>query len=222
MRKISLTLASTDQFLDNYQRDLPGGGVFVPTLEEYYPGEVIQLELFFPQIPEGLVLEGTIAWRRAPARWKSALRPGIGVSFGQKQRSRLEFLLDLCRGDLDRIRKPGRRVPANMRVDIVRGDQRSVGRSKDISRGGVFVLTDLPLDRLEQVELDLFFPGSTSPERFLGTVAWSRHEGEEMGVGVRFAFRTPVRRRQIGNLVSSIEGRLASGSGVTPLGPVRA
>lgn len=222
MRQIFLRLSTKEQFLDNYLRDLPGGGVFVATEEEFLPGEVVEVQVGFPEIPEGLLFEGRIAWRRAPARWRSALRPGVGVSFGCKQRSRLEFLLDFCKGELVKIRKPGRRVPAAFRVDILRGEMRYTGLSRDISRGGVFILTDQPLHPSEEVELDLFFPGLDSPQRFLGKVVWRRPGGQDAGVGVRFEFRTPLRRRQIDNLVSSIEGRLASNRGVLSMGTVRA
>jgi uncharacterized protein (TIGR02266 family) len=222
MRNVSLDLGGGEEFLKIFLSDLPGGGVFVATEESFEVGEPVSLDIRFPEIPEGVRLTGVVEWRRAPVRWRSALQPGVGISLGEKERSRVEFLLDFCRGDLSRIRKPGRRVPVDIRVDIHAGPRKSVGRSRDLSRGGVFVVTDLDLERMEAIELDMFLPGSDEPERFMGTVAWCRAGGSEPGVGIRFESLSPLRRRRIANLVSEIEGRLASASGVTALGTVRA
>ncbi len=222
MRKIKLSLGSGRDFMEStYLHDLPGGGVFIPTNEDFAPGEDVNVEFVFPEIPEGISISGTVAWRRSPAKWRSAMKPGVGVSFGDHERSRVEFLIDFCSGELAKLRKPGRRVPVDLRADILTEDQRFEGRLKDLSRGGVFVLTDLQLARFDNIELDLFLPGAAEPERFFGSVAWCR-SGDEAGLGIKFEFRSPIRRKRIGSLVSAIEGRLAGRGGVSSLGTVRA
>jgi uncharacterized protein (TIGR02266 family) len=198
-------------FMKDFLRDLPGGGLFVETTEPFEIGEEVDLVLVFPEIPEGLQLTGLVAWRRQPARWRSSLAPGIGVSFGDSNRSRVDFLLDYCRGQLSAARKPGRRIPVDLRVDIVDESGPISGRVKDISRGGVFIVTDRHFNPDTVIELDLYLDQGGDPERYSGRVAWHRSSGGDSGMGIELQFRAPIRRRRISRFVSRIESLIAQG-----------
>lgn len=211
MRTIALHFESSRMFMQDYLRDLPGGGVFVETTEPFEIGERVALLLLFPEIPEGLQLSCEVAWRRQPAKWRSSLAPGIGVAFGTANRSRVEFLLDYCQGQLSAARKPGRRIPVDLRVDIVDEAERISGRIKDISRGGVFIVTDRQFNLDALVELDLYLDNEDSPERYKGRVAWHRSSGNDAGVGIEFQFGAPIRRQRISRFVGHIESLIAQG-----------
>jgi len=211
MRTIAVHFSSNRMFMQDYLRELPGGGLFVETSESFEIEERVQALLVFPEIPEGLKLECSVAWRRKPTKWRSSLAPGIGLAFGTGNRSRVEFLLDYCRGELSASRKKGRRIPVDLQVDIVDSTERISGRIRDISRGGVFVSTDRRFDRDALIELDLYLDSSDTPERYSGRVAWLRAGEAESGVGIEFLFRAPIRRQRISQFVSRIERLIAEG-----------
>jgi type IV pilus assembly protein PilZ len=208
VRTIAIHYDDGAEFLRVFQNDLPGGGLFVPTTEAFEIDEEIALELSFPRITEGLLICGKVKWRRFPTKWRTALPAGIGVSFGSTERSRVEFLIDFCKGALDSLRKPGRRVPVDFRSKILSNGKCLVGRTRDLSRGGAFILTDTPMKKNTAVELDLFIDEASGPERFSGSVVWCRAQGKDPGVGVKFDFGSAIRRRRISRLVGEVEDSL--------------
>jgi type IV pilus assembly protein PilZ len=193
-----------EEFLERYLADLPGGGAFVPTAERFEIDERVSLTFQFPEIPDGLSLRGRIAWRRTPVPWRSVMLPGVGVAFGDGQRSRVEFLLDFCRGYLSDLRKPGRRIPTTLRADIVRAGDRIQACVKDISHGGVFVQTPAPLAVGAPIALELFVRTEDPPEPLSGQVAWNRADGDEPGMGVRLDFSSKARKRRFESYVDAL------------------
>jgi type IV pilus assembly protein PilZ len=143
--------------------------------------------------------------------WRSVMLPGVGVAFGTGQRSRVEFLLDFCRGYLSDLRKPGRRIPTQLRADILSASGRLEARVRDISHGGVFVLTPSPFAPGAPIDLELFVRPEDPPERLSGRVAWSRHEGDEPGMGVQFDFSSASRKRRFASYVDALALLLSSG-----------
>lgn len=211
-RSLPIYHARREEFLERYLGDLPGGGVFVPTAERFEIDQRVALSFQFPEIPDGLCVSGRVAWQRTPVPWRSVMLPGVGVAFGTGQRSRVEFLLDFCRGYLSDLRKPGRRIPTQLRADIVCGGGRIEARVRDISHGGVFVLTPSPLAPGVLIDLELFVRPEDPPERLSGRVAWSRHEGEEPGMGVQFDFSSLSRKRRFASYVDALALLLSSGA----------
>jgi uncharacterized protein (TIGR02266 family) len=194
-----------------YLEEPPNGGLFVETSIACQVGEQIRLEIRFPDLPDGVILHGSVVWRRMAATWRSALKPGVGVRFADGQRGKRDFLLDFCTGEFAQLRKQGRRVPVDFRAEVA-GDGRSVsGRVKDLSRGGVFVETANPLERGEGIEVDLYVDDSRPPDRLAGRVAWRRDFGPDAGMGVEFRFKSLTRRMQVEKLVRDVEDRLGGG-----------
>ena len=213
MRTVILQYEHRGEFLENYLADLAGGGLFVRTDEHFDVDDQILLSLRFPEITEGIGVHGLVVWRRAPVRWRSALLPGIGVSFGNQQRSRIEFVFDFCNGQLSIMRKKGRRVPTDFRVDIVSDANRISCRASDISRGGAFLHTERLYNIDTELNFDLFLDDDgRPPARIPGRVAWQRTSGPETGMGVEFAFPTASRRMLVGRFVQQIEARLSGGA----------
>jgi Tfp pilus assembly protein PilZ len=207
MRRIEVRFLSRESYRDVFLDDSDGGGIFVESSADFQVGESLDLNLIFQEIPEGISLRGTVAWRRLPTRWRSALPAGIGVVFDRSDRQRAAFLQEFSRGGLEAARKMGRRVPAGFRVDIVSGNRLISTLTKDISRGGVFVLAPTDFDVEEEVVLRLFFDPDGVPEHLAGRVAWKRHGGPDAGIGIQFLFPSALRRQRIGRVVSDIEGR---------------
>jgi uncharacterized protein (TIGR02266 family) len=211
MRTISAFFAKRTDCVAAFLDELPGGGLFVETPIVCDVGEQVRLEIRFPDLPDGLVLHGFVAWRRMAAAWRSALRPGLGVGFADGERGKRDFLLDFCTGEFALLRKQGRRLPVDFRAEVTCDGRVVEGRAKDLSRGGVFVETASPFARDAGVEVNLHFDGGRAPDRFAGRVAWQRGFGPDPGMGVEFRFKSLTRRVQVEKLVNEIETRLGAG-----------
>ncbi len=75
------------------------------------------------------------------------------------------------------------RAPLDVPVEFTNkgSDTRHPGRSKDISVGGMFVITDHPLAFGAELVIHVLLPGQKAPSALPGVVRWSR-QGEGMGV----------------------------------------
>lgn len=134
----------------------PSGGVFVSTHSAHNLGDPLQVHLFFPQIPEGIVLYGKVAWRRLPTKWKSALKPGIGVALEQRCLANLSYLMDFCNGSVNSRRKAGIRIQTDFPVEIQLSNGTVSGRAENIGRGGVFVATEKMIEPATTVDIALY------------------------------------------------------------------
>jgi type IV pilus assembly protein PilZ len=101
------------------------------------------------------------------------------------------------------------RRPVEIKVDY-----RSVGRfltdySRNLSRGGLFVETCLPLEPGESVRLRLTLPDMETPLALDGVVKWvSRREddiGHPPGMGIEFVGVDDELRRHVDRLVNQGE-----------------
>ena len=207
MRKIEVRFLCRESYRDVLLSNLDGGGIFIESADGFEVGEALELNLLFPEIPEGVALRGTVAWRRPPARWRSSLPAGIGVEFQRGDRLRVAFLDEFSRGELDAVRKQGRRIPVGLKVDIMSGTGLISALASDLSRGGLFVVTPLDFDLDEEILVRLFFDPDGEPEQVAGRVAWKRQGGPAAGVGIQFLFPSPRRRQHIGRVIGNIESR---------------
>ena len=99
------------------------------------------------------------------------------------------------------------RVPADIKVDY-----RTVGTfvtdyTANLSQGGVFVKTSLPLDSGERVRLRVTIPGQDLPFPLEGVVRWNRKVGEEggdAGMGIEFVDFSEELKQSLQTFVSSL------------------
>lgn len=107
----------------------------------------------------------------------------------------------------DNRRKAGERLPAEVKVDY-----RTVGSfitdyTKNISRGGLFIRTSLPLDVGERVRLRITLPDGDAPFALDGVVKWVStirdREKHAPGMGIEFVNFGDDVREQLERLVSS-------------------
>jgi len=75
------------------------------------------------------------------------------------------------------------RAPLDVAVEFVAkgSTERAAGRSRDVSVGGMFILTDAPLPFGADLVVHVTMPGQKSPFALTGVVRWSK-AGEGMGV----------------------------------------
>jgi type IV pilus assembly protein PilZ len=87
----------------------------------------------------------------------------------------------------DRERRGGARTALTFKVEYADADDLFVDFSENISRGGMFVLTDRELHIGDPVRLILSFPGLLRPMPLAGEVKWVRREPpDQRGVGIEF------------------------------------
>ncbi len=196
-RKTVVKFRTRAEFDDSYLPDLPHGGVFVPTDEDYKLGDSVLVYLCFPEVPQGVPLRGTVIWRRAPTKWRSALKPGIGIRFDEAELERRDFLLSFVRGKIDPRRGRHRRVPADFRVDFSLEETWNTGRALNISREGIFILTEEYVKKDSSLQMKLFLKNAAQPDLYFGKVRWHCPRKPEIGLGVEFRFRSPIHRRKI-------------------------
>lgn len=110
-------------------------------------------------------------------------------------------------------------MPADNRRSVrhpieIKVDYRSVGRfltdySRNLSRGGLFVETCLPLEPGEKVRLRLTLPDVETPFALDGVVRWVSRLEDEMGhppgMGIEFVGVDDDLRRHVDRLVNRRE-----------------
>lgn len=105
-------------------------------------------------------------------------------------------------------RRKATRAPVEVKVDY-----RTVGSfitdySRDISQGGIFIATSLPLNVGDQVRLRITLPGHVLPFALEGVVRWIVPAGatdKQSGMGVEFTTFSDDVRAELGRLVAALE-----------------
>ena len=205
MKSIVLQFENRQAYRDAVLDDLARGGVFVETRSDLELGEPVQLYLCLPEIPEGIPVVGRVVWRRSPTRWRSALPPGVGVEFDESENDKVHFMNNLCRQRVSSRRVRSRRVQTDFRVDFLAGGRWNEARALNISKEGLFILTDVELGPETPVTMKLFLHGG-APDLYMGRVAWRCAKRPETGLGVEFSFRSPARRRKIREFIEEQGG----------------
>jgi type IV pilus assembly protein PilZ len=110
----------------------------------------------------------------------------------------------------DNRRKRGERLPVEVKVDY-----RTVGSfitdyTKNISRGGVFIRTSLPLEVGEKIRLRITLPDGDAPFALDGIVKWVStirdKDKHPPGMGVEFTNFTDEVQAQIDRLIANHPG----------------
>lgn len=88
------------------------------------------------------------------------------------------------------------RIPIQLRVDYRRTNSFLSDYTRNISRGGTFIVTDRPLAVGTLFRFTLSVPSPPQAFELIGEVVWARSEGSEPGMGIRFVYRSDEERRQ--------------------------
>ena len=78
------------------------------------------------------------------------------------------------------------RAPIELKVDYKKLNSFFADYTKNISKGGTFIKTRKPLPIGTRFLFKLTVPRRPEPFELLGEVVWSKGDGEEPGMGIRF------------------------------------
>jgi type IV pilus assembly protein PilZ len=96
------------------------------------------------------------------------------------------------------------RAPIELKVDYKKMNSFFADYTKNISKGGTFIKTKKPLAIGTRFLFKLTVPQRPDPFELLGEVVWSKGEGEEPGMGIRFIYSTEEQRAEFEGVVEKL------------------
>src|SRR5215470_1907365 len=114
MQILKVRYRTNAEFLEAYQEELVGGGLFCPTTTRLDDGAEVICEITVPALPNKILVRGTVrAWRPAVPRMR--VRAGAVVEFLPDEAEKKTFILDTIKGDR---KPPARRRHTRLPVEI--------------------------------------------------------------------------------------------------------
>lgn len=109
------------------------------------------------------------------------------------------------------------RVQAVLKVEYQRPADLLEDYITDLSEGGIFIRTSLPLEVGQQIQFSLSFPGLLEPVNLVGVVRWRRETTDDdeqfpTGIGVEFLFSDDNARQQLRALVGMLKDTVMIGT----------
>lgn len=102
------------------------------------------------------------------------------------------------------------RAPIELKVDYKKLNSFFADYTKNISKGGTFIKTKKPLPIGTRFLFKLTVPRRDEPFELLGEVVWSKADGDEPGMGIRFIYTDDAQRNAFEGVV---EGLMADSLG---------
>lgn len=205
MRLLKARFKSKKGFLEAYDDTHPQGAIFCPTTRALAEGEAVAVEVYFPDMPNKMLLRGTVlSWRSALPRLR--VRAGATVAFDSDEAEKREFILAIAAGERrDAVKRRHPRLPVEVPVRwrLVNSTDLLEAQVRDISIGGAQLITEEPLAVDDEVVVELTAPGGAQPFSIAGRVT----NITEGGYGVRFIYRDGGGSRRLREVVR----RLTSG-----------
>ncbi|MCI0569798.1 MAG: TIGR02266 family protein [Myxococcaceae bacterium] len=96
------------------------------------------------------------------------------------------------------------RAPIELKVDYKKLNSFFADYTKNISKGGTFIKTKKPLPIGTRFLFKLNVPSRAAPFELLGDVVWSKPDGEEAGMGIRFVYANDDQRRDFESVVEQL------------------
>jgi type IV pilus assembly protein PilZ len=96
------------------------------------------------------------------------------------------------------------RAPIELKVDYKKLNSFFADYTKNISKGGTFIKTKKPLPIGTRFLFKLTVPQRPAPFELLGEVVWSKSEGEEPGMGIRFIYSDDGQRQDFEGVVEEL------------------
>lgn len=96
------------------------------------------------------------------------------------------------------------RAPIELKVDYKKLNSFFADYTKNISKGGTFIKTDKPLAKGTQFLFKLTIPRRQEPFEVLGEVVWSKADGNEPGMGIRFIYADDSQRTDFESIVERL------------------
>ena len=194
---------SRDEFLEAYSRELPYGGLFIPTTTPLEPGTKVVVDLDCDGLPNKVLLRATVhSWR--PALPRLRVRAGATVAFDAEEKDKREFVLSALGGS---VKTPHRRrhtripvqVPVTYRYEA--DTEQHDASLLEISIGGALLSAEPGVPLGSEVVLSLMPPGGIAPMEISARV---NYLGGENKSGVKFVFRDGGGSRRLRELIRRI------------------
>ncbi len=96
------------------------------------------------------------------------------------------------------------RAPIELKVDYKKMNSFFADYTKNISKGGTFIKTKKPLPIGTRFLFKLSVPHRDAPFELLGEVVWSKNEGEEAGMGIKFIYSGDNQRAEFEGVVEKL------------------
>jgi type IV pilus assembly protein PilZ len=96
------------------------------------------------------------------------------------------------------------RAPIELKVDYKKMNSFFADYTKNISKGGTFIKTKKPLPVGTRFLFKLSVPKKEAPFELLGEVVWSKAEGEDSGMGIRFIYSSDQQRGDFEGVVERL------------------
>ena len=96
------------------------------------------------------------------------------------------------------------RAPIELKVDYKKLNSFFADYTKNISKGGTFIKTKKPLPIGTRFVFKLTVPRREAPFELLGEVVWSKADGDEPGMGVRFIYSDDAQREAFEGVVEQL------------------
>ncbi|MHB8872145.1 MAG: TIGR02266 family protein [Myxococcaceae bacterium] len=96
------------------------------------------------------------------------------------------------------------RAPIELKVDYKKLNSFFADYTKNISKGGTFIKTKKPLPIGTRFLFKLTVPRRDAAFELLGEVVWSKAEGEEPGMGIRFIYQDDRQRSDFEGVVENL------------------
>ncbi len=96
------------------------------------------------------------------------------------------------------------RAPIELKVDYKKLNSFFADYTKNISKGGTFIKTNRPLPIGTRFLFKLFVPARIEAFELTGEVVWSKTEGEESGMGIRFIYEPGQDRAEFEAVVEKL------------------
>jgi hypothetical protein len=200
MRFLRAKFQGQTDFLESYQADRPGGGLFVATTQPLSPDESVIVELICEGLPNKVMIRGSVvSWR--PALPRLRVRAGAVVEFEAQEDPKRTFVLRALAGEVHPARRRHTRIPVQLPVRwrVVGETESKSGELSEISVGGGLLCGEvLPLST--ELVLDIVPPGGAAPMEISGKVSYHASGGS----GIRFAYRDGGGSRRLRELIRRI------------------
>jgi len=96
------------------------------------------------------------------------------------------------------------RAPIELKVDYKKLNSFFADYTKNISKGGTFIKTKKPLAIGTRFLFKLTVPQRAEPFELLGEVVWSKGDGDEPGMGIRFIYTDDSQRSEFEGVVEKL------------------
>ena len=198
-RKLSVRFDNRERFVQEYQRNLANGGIFVPTDEIYDPCEVVEVQLDLRFCDRQVTLQAEAVSRVDTSFGPAGGRPGVALQFLVPADELRQALGELAGvepppppvedwPERDGAARRMERFDACLAIRVECRGHSLTGRTRNLSRSGALVYLDgIPLPVGERFELTLLHP--TSFEELPLDAIVRRHvetEGRVAAMGVEY------------------------------------